>query len=155
MKLKTKGELRLVVDVVGRADLLDRALAHHHEAVGELERLFLVVGHEHGGVAGLVVDLAQPLAQLLADLRVERAERLVEQQHARLDGEGAGERDALALAARELLRIALVEAGELDEVEQLHARGGGSRVRGGRVARGRTLRPNEMFSSTVMLRNSA
>ena len=43
---------------------------------------------------------------LLAQLLVERAERLVEQQHLGLEGQGAGERDALALAARELRRAA-------------------------------------------------
>jgi hypothetical protein len=37
-----------------------------------------------------------------AHARVERAEGLVEQEHARLDGERAGERHALALAAGEL-----------------------------------------------------
>ena len=78
------------------------------------------MGHEDGGVAGLVVDLAEPLAELLADLRVEGAEGLVEEEDARFDRERAGERDALALAAGELLRIALVEARELDEVEELH-----------------------------------
>ena len=51
-----------------------------------------------------VVDLAQPAAQLAAHLRVERAERLVEQQHLRLDRQRAGQRDALALAAGELAR---------------------------------------------------
>ena len=44
-------------------------------------------------------SLPQPLAQLGAYLGVERAERLVEQQHPRLHGEGAGERHALALTA--------------------------------------------------------
>ena len=94
------------------------ALAHDDDAVGEFERLLLVVGDEDGGVAGGVVDFAQPAAQLAADLRVERAERLVEQQHLGLDRHGAGERDALALAAGELRRIALLQAGELHEVEQ-------------------------------------
>ena len=55
----------------------------------------------------LVVEAAQPGAQLLANARVERAERLVEQQHLRLDGERARERHPLPLAARELRRIAL------------------------------------------------
>ena len=54
-----------------------------------------------------------------ADLGVERAERLVEQQHLRLDRERAGERHALALAAGELVRVALVVAGEPDDAEQL------------------------------------
>ncbi len=38
----------------------------------------------------------------VADVRVERAERLVEQQHLRIDGERPRERHPLALAAREL-----------------------------------------------------
>ena len=50
------------------------------------------------------------LAQLRADARVERAERLVEQQHLRLDGERAGERHALPLAARELRRVAVARS---------------------------------------------
>ena len=46
---------------------------------------------------------------LLAQLQVERAERLVEQQHARAVDERARERDALLLAARELARLAAAE----------------------------------------------
>ena len=65
------------------------------------------------------MQAAQPGAQLLAHAGVERAERLVEQQHLRLDGERAGERHPLALAARELVRVALAEVREPDEVQQL------------------------------------
>ena len=62
---------------------------------------------------------AQPAAQLLPYLGVERAERLVEQQHLRLDGEGARERHALALAAGELRRIPIAEVVELHELQQV------------------------------------
>ncbi|PII38192.1 hypothetical protein T190_25350 [Sinorhizobium meliloti CCBAU 01290] len=48
----------MVIDLVGRADLLDRALAHHDDAVGKLECFLLVVGDEDRGVAGAVVDFA-------------------------------------------------------------------------------------------------
>ena len=107
------------------------AAVHHHDAVGQLQRLFLVVGDEHGGVAGLAVQLAQPAAQVLAHLGVERAERLVEQQHARLDRQGAGQGHALALAAGQLVGEALVEAAELHQLQQLQAAAadlGGSRA---------------------------
>ena len=56
---------------------------------------------------------------LLAELQVERAERLVEQEHSRLVDERAPERDALLLPARELPRLALREPGEPDELEHL------------------------------------
>jgi len=91
------------------------------------------------------MQVAQPAAQVAPYLGVERAERLVEQQHARLDGQRAGQRHALALAARELRRRALAEAAELDQVEQLVARrriscaeaGSGAAVRAGRTPRSR------------------
>ena len=51
---------------------------------------------------GLVVQPAQPCAELGAHARVERAERLVEQEHLGVDRERAGETHALALAAGEL-----------------------------------------------------
>ena len=73
---------RLVVERVRAADLLHPAVVDDHDLVGDLEGLLLVVGHEDRGGVHLVVQPAQPVAQLLADLRVERAERLVEQQHA-------------------------------------------------------------------------
>ena len=68
------------------------------------------MGDEERGVTGLVVQFAKPLAQVLADLGVECAEGLVEEQHAGFDGECPGERHALPLAARELGGVALFEA---------------------------------------------
>ena len=67
----------------------------------------------------LVVQPPQPGAELLAHARVEGAERLVEEQNARLDGKSAGERHPLPLAARELRRVALRETFQLHELEQL------------------------------------
>ena len=67
----------------------------------------------------VVLDPLQLELHLLAQLQVERAERLVEQQHARPVDERAGERDALLLAARQLARLAVAEALEADEREHL------------------------------------
>ena len=75
-----------------------------HDPVGDVHRLLLIVRDEDRRDVHLVVQAAQPRAQLLADARVERAERLVEEQHLRLDGERAGERHPLPLAAGELRR---------------------------------------------------
>ena len=132
-----------------------RALAHDDDAVGQFQRLFLVVGDEDRRVAGGVVDLAQPAAQFAAHLRVERAERLVEQQHAAARSPGAGQRHALALAARKLRRIALFQAGKLDEIEQFRGAAADLGCRPAASRRGRTLRPKPILSATVMWRNSA
>ena len=88
-------------------------------SVGHVHGLLLVVGDEHGRHVHLVVQAPQPVAQLLAHLRVEGAERLVEQQQARLDGERPGQGHALALAARELGRHPVGEGLEVHELEQL------------------------------------
>ena len=119
MKPWTKAVAGRLVDVVGRADLLDLALVHDDDAVGDFQRLLLVVGDEDRGDVDLVMQRAQPFAQLFPHLRIERAEGLVEQQDARLDRERAGQRDALALAAGELARIAVGKPVELHEIEQL------------------------------------
>ena len=74
---------RLVVDVPRRADLQDLARRHHRDAVRHGQRLFLVVGDEDEGDAGLVLQPLQLDLHLLAQLEVERRQRLVEQQHLR------------------------------------------------------------------------
>ena len=51
---------------------------------------------------GVGEEAAEVPDEPLAQRAVERAERLVEQQHRRLGGQGPGQRDALLLAAREL-----------------------------------------------------
>ena len=79
-------------------------------------------------------------AQLGPHLRVERAERLVEQQHRRVDRERAGEAHPLPLAARELRRVALREALELDELRAARPRAPGSRPSAACGSSGRTRR---------------
>src|SRR5690606_36185243 len=54
-----------------------------------------------------------------AQCRVEVAERLIQQDDGRAWRERACERDALALPAGELVRVALAESGHTDEREQL------------------------------------
>ena len=111
--------IRLLVDLGGRGDLDDLAVVHDRDAVGDRHRLFLVVGDDQEGQAELLLQVGQLELGLLAQLLVERAERLVEEQHLRLLGERAGERDALALAAGQLMRLALGEGRELDQRQHL------------------------------------
>ena len=119
MKPATNTDAGRVVDLARRADLLDAALVHHRDAVAHRERLFLVVRHEDERDADLALDALQLELHRLAQLQVERAERLVEQQRARVVDERAGQRDALLLAAGELARLAVREVGEPHDLEQL------------------------------------
>ena len=104
---------------VGAADLFDAALVQDRDPVGHVERLGLIVGHQHGGHVHLVVQAAQPRPQIFADLGVERTERFVQEQHLRVHRESAGERHALALPAGELTGVTGLEAGEADDLEQV------------------------------------
>ena len=99
--------------------MLEPSAIEDGDTVGQFEGLFLVVRHEQRGVAGAIVQFAQPAAKVAAYLRIERAERLVEQEHARLDSQGAGQRHTLALAARQLRRIALAQPGKLHQLQQI------------------------------------
>ena len=89
------------------------------DAVGDLHRLLLVVGDEDGRHVHLLVEPAEPVAQLGADPCIERAERLVEEEHAGLRGERASKGHPLPLAARELCGIPVGVALQLDELEEL------------------------------------
>ena len=98
-------------------------MVHDRDAVGHRERLLLVVGDVEERDPDLALDRLQLHLHLLAQLQVERAERLVEQQHRGPVDERPRERHALALAARELVRPGLLAAGQLHELERLgHAR---------------------------------
>ena len=69
--------------------------------------------------AGLLPDALELVVQDVAGHGVEGAERLVHQEHLGLLGEGPGQGDALAHAAGQLVGLAVGEAGELHELEQL------------------------------------
>ena len=105
-----EGGGRAVVDLFGRADLLHAAGVHHDHALRQRHRLDLVVGDEQRGDAEFAVQLLDLQPRLRAQLGVEVGQRLVEQEHLRLAHDGAAHGHALALAARELARLALEQA---------------------------------------------
>ena len=77
------------------------------------------MGDEHRGDAHRALDGAQLVAHLLAELLVERGERLVEQQHARPVHERAGQGHALLHASRQLGRPLAARAVQPHEIERL------------------------------------
>ena len=77
------------------------------------------MGDVDGGDAQRLLDAADLGAHLHAQLGVQVGQRLVEQQHARLHNQGAGQGHALLLAAGELVGHALLHAGELHQLQYL------------------------------------
>ena len=117
------------MDRFGRADLLHAALVHDHQAVGHCHGLGLVVrDHDRGDAAGALQD-TNLARHFLAQRGVEIRQRLIEQQQARMDGQCAGQRDALLLAARKFARQAGGQRFQLHQAQHFAdaCRGGGCR----------------------------
>ena len=91
---------RLVVELLGLADLVDTPGKHHGHLVHEAEGLFLVVGDKDGSGAGGAQNGAHLGAHTHAQAGIEIGERLVEQDQVGLGGEGAGQGDASAAGRR-------------------------------------------------------
>ena len=102
------GVLRAAEDLVAAADLHRAAEVHHHHLVGDVPHHREIVADEEIGEAELVLQVGEDVQHLRLDRDVERRYRLVEDQDLRLQHQRAGDRDALALAAGEHVRIAVV-----------------------------------------------
>src|SRR3546814_12205768 len=66
----------------------------------------------------LGVQLTQPTAQILPHLRIECAERFVEQQQLGIDSKRASQSDTLTLAPGKLRGIAIGDLPELHQLQQ-------------------------------------
>ena len=114
-----KGVLRLVVNILRRADLLCLALGHDNDAVGHRQRFFLVMRDVNERNAERVVHLLELELHFLAHLEIQRAERLVEKEDRRLIDKSSRDRDSLLLTAGERRDSAALEAFQIDQVEDL------------------------------------
>ena len=111
---------RRLVDLLGRANLLQHTVVHDRDTVAHGERLFLIVRHVEERDVELALEALELELHLLAQLEIERTQRLVEQQDLGSVDQGAGDSDALLLAAGQLIWFAPLKAAELHQVEHLH-----------------------------------
>src|SRR5262249_17742685 len=91
----------------------------------------------------LALQLLEEDLHLLAQLQVERAERLVEEQDGRLVDDRTRQSDTLPLAAGELHRLSIARAPQAGTVEHLRGAGPARAIP-------LTRRPYSTFSATVM-----
>ena len=94
-------------------------MVHDPEARAERHRLLLVVGNHDERHPQALLDIDELKLGMLAQLLVQGGQRLVEQQQFRPLHQRACQRDALALAAGELVRLARTEATHLHDLEYL------------------------------------
>ena len=110
----------MVVERLGRVDLLEDPVLQHRDAVAHRHRLDLVVGDVDRGDAEVALDAGDLGAHLDAELGVEVGQRLVHQERGRLAHDGTAHGDALALATRELPWLAGQVLLELEDLRRLH-----------------------------------
>ena len=84
---------------VWRVGLDDPALPHEHDAVAHPHRLVDIVGDDDHGLLEPAQDLADLFLKPVAGDGVHGAEGFVHEEHVRVRRQGAGDADALALAA--------------------------------------------------------
>ena len=87
-------------------------------AIGGAHRLVGIVSHEDGGGARFTQEFEGVLSHLIAQASIEARKGLVHQQDAGRRRQGPGERDPLAFAARQGVRIRGSVAGQPDAREQ-------------------------------------
>ncbi|RPK76440.1 hypothetical protein EES42_03360 [Streptomyces sp. ADI95-17] len=110
----------VVVDLLVRADLDDPAQVHHPDPVGDVPDDRQVVRDEHVAQPELSLEPVQQVDDLRLYGDVEGGDGLVGDDDLGVQGQTAGDADALALTAGELVRIAVdVLRVEPDDVQQL------------------------------------
>ena len=119
MKLATKESLGDADQLLRTPELEDATVDEHADAIGERRGVLEVVGDEERRHPQLSQELVQLRAHGAARVRVERRQRLVEEEDVRLARERASKCDALALAAGELGHARARELDDSQPLEQL------------------------------------
>jgi hypothetical protein len=111
---------RPLVDVLARPELDHLAEVHDGDTVRDVPHHGEVVRDEDVREAEVGLERLEQVDDLRADRDVERRDGLVQDQELRVERERAGDADALALPARELVREAVrVLRAEADRPQQL------------------------------------
>jgi hypothetical protein len=109
----------VLVQLARAAELLDPAGVHHHQPVGHGQGLLLVVSDVDEGDTDLALNAFQLELHGLAQLEVEGAEGLVQEQGPWPVDQGPSQGDPLLLAAGQLEGLALLPALQLDQSQRV------------------------------------
>jgi hypothetical protein len=111
---------RVLVQLLRRRDLDDGVQVHDRDPIGDVPHDGEVVGDEEVRQRELGLELLEQVDDLRLDRDIERGDRLVGDDEVRVEGKGARDADALALATGELVREAAGGvAGKPDRLEEL------------------------------------
>ena len=108
----------VIVQRLGRAELLDDTVIHDGHGRRHRQSLRLVMGDIHRGDPQLLLQPRQLDAQILAQSGVEIGERLIKKKHRRLHHQRARHREPLLLATGERRRFPLGKVRNLDHPQE-------------------------------------
>ena len=120
---------RVFVNLFRFANLHKLAAVHDGDTARHGHGLFLIVGHHHAGHANALKNIHHLQLHAIAQLFIQRPHRFVEQQQLRSFRQTARQRDTLALAARELVRLTFSELLHVHQSQHLLHPGGDFRLR--------------------------
>ena len=109
----------MLVHLPGITDLANLAVAHNDNAVRHGQGFLLVVGDIYEGDAQILLQFLDDNTQAYPDLGVQGAQRFVQQQHIRLDGDGAPQAYTLLLPATELRRVVVPPGTQPQQLQDL------------------------------------
>ncbi|MNS57379.1 hypothetical protein D3C72_902630 [compost metagenome] len=101
---------RRVEHLIHRPQLHDFAQIHHHDAVRDVAHHVQVVADEHIGQPEVVLQVQQQVEHLRLDRLVQGGHRFVQDHQPGVQGQRARDVHALALAARQFVRVAAGKA---------------------------------------------
>jgi len=110
---------RAPVDVLRGADLFEQSMVHDRHPVRHREGLFLVVSHVDERDPDTALDVLELTLELLAELEVQGAEGLVQEQHLRVLDQRPGKGYPLLLSSRELPGTTALAADQLHQPQHL------------------------------------
>ena len=109
MKRVTKQLDGTVVHIFGRVELHERSFVEDAHAIGERERLALVVGDVDRRGPGFTGQCRDLEAKLFASIGVEVGERFVKEDESHVGGQCPRQSYALLLAAGELVGVSIAQ----------------------------------------------
>ena len=97
--------LRAVEHIIGRAVFHNAAAAHHGDIIRQIMHHAEVVRDENHGDSHIFHQIGEQVENLALDRDIECRDRFIRQQQSRARRYGAGNGDALTLAAGKLMRV--------------------------------------------------
>jgi hypothetical protein len=91
--------MKSAIDVLSAAHLFNATTAHDDDPIRHGQCFFLIVSHEHEGDSELRLEMFKLDLDALAQLQIERAQRLIQQKKLGTVDDCSSQRDALLLAA--------------------------------------------------------